>query len=368
LTAVASPEAMRAGRGFPAAMVFAYTVAAAAIGLLVHFGGVWNVLANSRLLDVLSRGGIVALTDADQGIVQGIPDPELYLLASQPIDWELVVVAAALFTLVWVLKAAQFHGICRLVGVEGTLGSHAKAWYYGHGANRLLPFDAGKVGTATTLEGQGVPRDRAAQAIFVGSLFTVAEVAAVGILALWFVGFGTFTSMLVWALVILAVAYVMVRPERHEAVAQRRATLAAAGQAVRALARQPAKLGWLFLLGVGSILLVDAACYALSQGFTTTIVIMNVSGDVMLMAVVAGYVARLIPFTPGGLGQWEWGFAAALYVGGLGFPEAATIALLVTALRYLVGGLILLVVTAGYGVPTNLGRVLSTFTGREALR
>lgn len=366
MAAVASPEATRAGRGFPAAMAFAFAVAVGSIALLVHFAGVWNVLANTRLLDVLSRGGIVALTDADQGIVQGIPDPELYLLASQPIDWELVLVAALLFLGVWALKAAQFHGICRLLGIEGTLGAHAKAWYYGHGVNRLLPFDAGKVGTATALEGQGAPRDRAAQAIFVASLFTVAEVGALALFALWRVGFATWTSMLFWAAVILVVAYLMVRPGREEAIEARRATLRAAGATARALARTPGRAGWLLLVGASSILLVDAACYALSQAFTTTVVIMNVEGDVMLTAVVAGYIARLIPFTPGALGQWEWGFAAALYVGGLGFPEAASIALLVTALRFVVGGLVFLAVTTGFGVESSLGRVLAAFTGREA--
>ena len=75
------------------------------------------------------------------------------------------------------------------------------------------------------------------------------------------------------------------------------------------------------LLGVASLVLVDLGAYAVSQAFTSTHVIINVEGDVLLMAVVAGYVARLVAFTPGGLGQWEWAFAAALYAGGLGLPR-----------------------------------------------
>src|SRR5918997_418036 len=83
--------------GLSPAFALAYLVAATALALLVHFGGIWNVLANTRLLDVLGRGGIIALTDADAGIIQGIPNPEYSLLASQPIDWELLLVAAGLF-------------------------------------------------------------------------------------------------------------------------------------------------------------------------------------------------------------------------------------------------------------------------------
>jgi uncharacterized membrane protein YbhN (UPF0104 family) len=52
------------------------------------------------------------------------------------------------------------------------------------------------------------------------------------------------------------------------------------------------------------------------------------------MGVVAGYIARQVPMTPGGIGQWEWGFAAALYMGGVGLPEAATIAILESLMRH----------------------------------
>jgi hypothetical protein len=359
---------MRTSRWLPATILLPYLVGGTAIALLVHFGGIWNILANTRLLDVLSRGGIIALTDADAGPIIGVPDVEYVLLARQPVDWELIVVAALIFLAIWALKATQFHGICRAVGVDGSLGAHAKAWFYGHGVGRVLPYDAGKVAKAAALEGQGVALSRASQVVFVASVLAVAEIAALALFALWRVGFATWSSMMIWPLVILLVAYLMVRPPRAEARQARRETLAAAGQVVRELARKPGQLALLFVLGVGSILLVDAACYAVSQAFSNPVVLLNVEGDVLLMGVVAGYIARLITFTPGGIGQWEWGFASALYVGGLGFPEAATIALLVTALRYLVGGVLLLIVTTGYGVETNLGRVTALFSGREEAR
>ncbi len=64
--------------------------------------------------------------------------------------------------------------------------------------------------------------------------------------------------------------------------------------------------------------------------------------SVLLMGVVGGYIARLIPVTPGGIGQFEWGFAAALYVGGLGLPECVAIAILDNFIRYVTGTLLLL--------------------------
>jgi uncharacterized membrane protein YbhN (UPF0104 family) len=360
--ATAEPEREQP-RGLSAAFTLAYLVAAAALVLLVHFGGIWNVLANSRLLDVLGRGGIIAITDTDQGLVQGIPNPEYYLLASQPIDWELLLVAAGLFLLMWGLKAAEFHGLCRFVGLDGTLGEHARAWFYGHGVNRLVPYEAGQVAKASVLEGQGADPVRAAQAVHLSSLMTALQIGILALYGIFAVGFGTWFAQLFWALVILGVAYLMTRPERKEARSARREALRAAASALQVLAQRPLTFLRLLLFGTLSILLIDAAAYAISQAFSNTTVIMNVEGDNMLMAVIAGYVARLIQFTPGGLGQWEWAFAAALYVGGLGFPEAATIALLVTFFRYLTGGLLFAAVTLGYGVETSLRQVLDRFAG-----
>lgn len=360
--AVAEPEREQP-RGLSAAFALAYVVAAVALVLLVHFGGIWNLLANSRLLDVLGRGGIIAITDTDQGIVQGIPNPEYYLLASQPIDWELLLVAAGLFFLMWGLKAAEFHGLCRFVGLEGSLGQHSRAWFYGHGVNRLVPYEAGQVAKASVLEGQGSDPVRAAQAVHLSSLMTAVQIGILALYGIFAVGFGTWFAQLFWAFVILGVAYLMTRPERKEARSARREALRAAGSALQVLAQRPLTFLRLLLFGTLSILLIDFAAYAISQAFSNTTVIMNVEGNNMLMAVIAGYVARLIQFTPGGLGQWEWAFAAALYVGGLGFPEAATIALLVTFFRYLTGGLLFSAVTLGYGVETSLRQVLNRFSG-----
>jgi hypothetical protein len=87
-------------------------------------------------------------------------------------------------------------------------------------------------------------------------------------------------------------------------------------------------------------------------------VILNVPFPVIQMGVVAGYIARQIQLTPGGIGQWEWGFAGALYMGGVGLPEAATIALLESLMRHGTGVLVFGAVILLKGSGTNLRRVL----------
>jgi hypothetical protein len=108
---------------------------------------------------------------------------------------------------------------------------------------------------------------------------------------------------------------------------------------------------------------VEMTVYLITQAFTTTYVILNIRFEVIVMAVVGGYLARMIIVTPGGLGQWEWGFALPLYIGGMGMPEAASAALLMTGVRYATGGLLFVIMMVTRGVETDLGRVLSLFRG-----
>jgi uncharacterized membrane protein YbhN (UPF0104 family) len=234
-----------------------------------------------------------------------------------------------------------------------------RARLYGLATDRLLPYGAGRAAAASALEGQGAPADRAAPAVFAGSLLVVAEVAILAVYGLFAVGLGMWARQLFWAVVILMAAWLMVRPRGAEGRASRQQWRAAAAATARHLGRRPAVLARLLLLGVGAIVLLDLGAYAVAQAFTSTHVILNVPGDVLLMAVVAGYVARLVQFTPGGLGQWEWAFAAALYAGGLGFAEAMSLAILVTAVRYAAGAVTFGIAQFVARTETSLGRVLT---------
>jgi hypothetical protein len=119
-------------------------IALVALLALVQAGGAWDLLGNSRLLDVLHRGGVIAVTDADQGIVAGVPSLDYYVAATDPIDWELVLVAAGLFALSWLARGVQFHGVARAFGIGGPPAAHVRARLYGLATDRLLPYGAGR--------------------------------------------------------------------------------------------------------------------------------------------------------------------------------------------------------------------------------
>src|SRR5215813_4952533 len=155
---------------------FSYLLGALLLAALIWSSGIWNFLANTRLLSVLIDSGVVSYHDAQTGFIRGVPDLKYYLKSQDPIKWGLVEGAALIFLVFWLIKAAQFHGFCQFVGVRGTFTQHARAYLEGIGVNRLLPFNQGIVRMTRFMEGQRAAGNRVAQAVFLAELFVVVEI------------------------------------------------------------------------------------------------------------------------------------------------------------------------------------------------
>lgn len=334
-----------------------YLVGVLLLAALVYVGNVWEVLANSRFLDFLIRVGIVKYHDKNIGFVDGVADHKYYLKSQLPVDWLLVVMAAGLFIAFWFLKALEFHGTARVFGVRGSFGHHVRAYLYGLGINRFFPFGLGDVATVDALEGQGHPPGRAAAVVFAGKLFILFEVVVFGIVGLLASGWTPWLAQVFWSVVILAVLSLWVRGT-HGVRPQR--WLAAAWGTARSLAGTPRVLVKLCVLALLAFALEDVIVYMIANAFG-----IGVAFRVLIMGLVGGYIARLIPLAPGGIGQFEWGFATALWLGGVGFPDAVTIAILDNLIRYATGTLILGPAMLWYGVETNLRSVLERFVRVE---
>jgi hypothetical protein len=339
-----------------ASFLLAYAVAAALLVSLLYAGGVWQVLANTRALDILLRSGVVALTDADAGFVLGVPDVADYVASQDPIDWSMLLLAAAVFCVYWAVKSLQFHQLARFAGASGDAGGHVRAYLYGLGVNRCLPFDLGDVATADALEQGGAGRQEAARTVFLAHVMIVFEIAVFATIGMWLVGVSGWVTMLFWAFVILGVTWYVVRPDRTRAPG---GYVASVRRAVSVLGSRPSVGIRVALLSLLAFVLEDVAAYVIAQAFTSENVILAVENKILIMALVAGYIARLAPLTPGGIGQFEWAFAAALYAGGVGLPEAVTLAVLDNAVRYVTGTVVLWVMTLRYSARTNLRRVLA---------
>lgn len=341
-SALATPQEERRALSRVGAYIFSYLLAALLLVSLIHASGVWNFLANTRLLDLMIRVGIVEYHDEQTGFIRGIPDLDYFLKSQDPIKWGLVELAAFVFFLYWILKAVQFHALVRFCGIRGTFTQHARAYLEGIGVNRLLPYDAGNVRMAAAFQSQGAPLPRISQALFLSDITRVLEIVTFALVGLALVGWSVWIGQLIWPLVILLLSYFLVRPGRkHPERAVLQGTLRDGLQAIRVLSHHPLELARVGVLSLFAFGFIEVAAYIIAMAFTSTHVILHVGFPVLLMGVVGGAIAQLIPVSPGGIGQFEWGMAAALYIGGLGLPECVAIAVLTNVFRYVTGTLLL---------------------------
>jgi uncharacterized membrane protein YbhN (UPF0104 family) len=358
-------EAARAQRPVRLTSTFflSYLLGFASLAVLIWASGVWNFLANTRLLDLLIKGGVVALRDDQPGFILGVPDLNYYVKSQDPIDWPLVFVAIGIFIVFWWIKAFQYHGFARFAGVPGSFGHHTRAYFYGQSAQRVLPYNAGSVAMASAFASSaGGTIDRATLVVFLGEVSIVFETIVFAAYGLYDLGWGLWLAQMFWPVVILAATWFFLRRSRSFPEAGAIPTTWQEWKdTLGALWREPRTLGRLSLLGLIAFGLEDIAAYVIAMAFTGDRVIIDVPFGVLLMGVVGSYVARLVPVTPGGIGQFEWGFALALYWGGLGFPECVTLAVLDNLVRYATGSFLGGAVILSHGVETNWSKVRALF-------
>jgi hypothetical protein len=324
---------------------------------LFYAFGTWDVLAGSRLLDLLIRVGIVKYHDQNLGFIEGVPDHKYYLTSQTPVDWLLVVFAGLLFLGFFAVKTLQFDGAARHFGAKGTLGQHGRAYLYGLGLDRWFPFGLGRIGTHTALTSQGSTDEQSRDVLFATGLFILFEISLFAVVGLLGEGWGPWAGQVVWGAFVFTLLYLWVRrPPGASVRSLARGWTRRAGEVLRSLSSDPPVLAKLCALSLMAFALEDVAAYVIANAFG-----IGVEFPVIVMGLGAGYVARLIPLSPGGIGQYEWGFAVALVLGGVGAPEAATLAILDNLLRYLVGAAVLGSILFWYGVDTSFRTVLRTF-------
>lgn len=357
-----APTGRRGAGDLVGSFALAYLVGAGLLAALLHNAGAWSVAAYTRFLDIAITAGFVQLHDAQPGFIEGVPELELFQKSQEPIDMRLVALAGALLLGHWFLKSAQFHSFGAMVGHRAGFGPTACAYLYGNGLNRFTPYNFGQAATVSAVQGQGATVGQAAQMVYLSELFVLLEIAVFGFIGVLQLGLTTWLTMLVWPLGILAVAYFWVRPlDRRVSPVIGPGGVRDAAQTVRSLVQRPGqalKAAALSLLAFG---LKEASVFLVMMALTTQLIILTIDTPMLLMAVVGGYIARLVPISPAGLGQFELGFAGALYLAGAELAGVATIILFHTAVRYAVGTLLFGVVAVGFRVPTSLARALSLF-------
>jgi uncharacterized membrane protein YbhN (UPF0104 family) len=325
-----------------ASYAFAYGLGALLVVLLVWAGGMWNLIANTRFLNLLTRSGVVAFTDADQGFYNGVPDPAYYVASQDPLEWLLLLLTVVLFLVVYALRAVRTESVSRALGVPVERGTASRASLYGHALGTFLPYGQGRAATARALIEQGAGVRPASEVLVTTRFLQVVELAVFTFIGLVTIAWTTALGQLIWPAVLLGVAYLLVRPRRDDASRDGMKPFAGFRHAATSLSLEPTTLAKLVSLSLLAFGFEAVSVYTLSQVFSSTHVLLNIDFPIVMMAVVAAHLAGLVEVTPGGLGQAEWGMAAALYIGGAGMPEAVTMAVLYAVMRCSLAAVMLL--------------------------
>ena len=361
----AEPEFVRAGRlsHVFASFAHSYALAIVLIVSLIYQCGIWDFLANSRLLDLLVEGGVIQYHDQHLGIIEGVNTHKTYLKSQNPIDYRLLGLACLVGLTYWTVRGIQFHQVGRIVGLTGSMGEHVRALFYGRGLGYVFPHRFDEEATVGALGGGAAGRPTRQAYRLQDFLVITCEILPYTLLGLFFTNYGTWFVQNLWAVAILLGAFLL---------AKSAGTLGwgddgfwkAHSKSFQTLANRPstfAKVGLMSVLANG---LEHITPFLVAMAFTSTDVIMKVPLSIIHAGVVAGYIARRIPLTPHGIGQYEWAFAMALYYTGVGFPEAACIAILGSCVRYGTGLLLFVGVVVTRGVPTTVNTVFQDYLRR----
>lgn len=308
------------------------------LSILAWAGGLWNLVANSRVLALMIEGGVVRFHDKQIGPIDGVPELKYFMASQDPIAWPLVGLALILMSVFWIMKGLQMRHLVSRAGGDSDSLDTFRLYFLAQSRDRWLPMRAADRVVADELASAGLSDSVQGATVDNIRFIAVLELAFFGLVSLLFLGWTGWLEQAFWGLFILGVVYWATRPTSGWAPA-----IDYSGAVQRAYARmtsEPLAFLGIFALSAVAFFSEHVAVYVFSQAFTSTNVIINIEFPVFLMALVAGNLARLIPLTPGGLGQFEWGFAMAVYISGTGMPEAVTIAILFMLLRYIGGGIV----------------------------
>lgn len=310
---ILSPDEERRSGLISVSVLLAYLVALALIVLppFLIIGDPWGVATDLRFYDEIwvISGGVI--DDGD------------YEVSARPFTWTPFIVAVFLIILAYRMRASRQIMIGRHFGIPDTVKNQVHSFFFGRGLNVLFPFGPGDLAIAQALVKNGADHKAATTTVFYYRVFEVLAVGAFLGLGLIISGWtGAGAPVLACVIIFFGVSFIIRPLGRFSGGGGWLHTLGFVKvfEALREIGRNPGLATRLFLTSVVALFIELIALFliknALSAGDIGSgdeyLLLDGVPFAAYIFALAVASLARIIPFTPGGMGIYEMSMVTVL--------------------------------------------------------
>ena len=317
---------------------WAYLLGAALVAIPIFFlvPDPIGILANLRVVDELADMGLVRDMDVGTGFIDGVP--QVIHHSKRPLAWNLITLSFVSIVIAYLTRGIRQRLLANHLGIPSSVSSQISSYFFGRGLNVVFPFGPGELGTTQQLVRNGADPERSTATVFYTRVFELSGVVVFLVIGLGLSGWGgSLVPFLLSAVVVAGLTWTT-RPMGRgtdggrsfagalwDAVNGKRIV-----QAMREMSSAPSSSLGLVGLSAAALGFELAGLYLLKQGFSTRefLLLKDLPLSGLVMAIAVASLARIVPFTPGGMGFYELSMVAVFLAYGEDVTAGTTVAVL----------------------------------------
>lgn len=328
LESVLRPERERPSGLLGVSVAWGYVLALllAVVPPVFILGDPWGVATDLRVYDeiwVLSGG---AIDDGD------------YFTSARPFGWIPFVLGVLAIVFSYRMRAHRQVMVGSHLGIPGTVKNQVHSFFYGRGLNVIFPYGPADFVTAKALAKNGAEHQASVATAYYYRVFEILAIITFLGLGLILSGWAGVGLPFLYCIVLFFGVSIAVRPlGRFQGPGGILYTLgvAKAFQAFRAIGRDAGLATRLYLMSLGAITLELLGLFFLKNALSIGnmgdgneyLMLEGVPFAGLVVALAVASLARIIPFTPGGMGVFELSMAVTLTFYGASDTQAVATAM-----------------------------------------
>jgi len=288
---------------------FAYFFAFCLIVLPPFFiiGDPWGVATDLRFFDE-----IYSLTG-------GLVDDGDYATSARPLSWTPFLLAIGLIVIAYRMRAHRQIMTGRFFGIDRDVPNQTHSFFFGRGMNVLFPYGPGDQATAQALVKNGADVEAATTTVFYYRIFEILACFSFMGLGLAITGWEGAGIPFLYCLILFFGLGLTIRPLGRGSRTSGGGYLDSLGirrafHALREIGKDPRLVSKLYMISLGAMALEMLGLILLKNALSTGdigygegeyFLLEEMPFAAYFLAISVASLARIIPFTPGGMGIYE---------------------------------------------------------------